>query len=95
MAVLVVVVAAAVVAASTQPPPPQPPQQQQRWDTYAAAMLGQGSDLHAASFNPDSFLAEAEEWCASTDRCESPFLSASSRKCASRTAKRKVRPSHC
>ena len=38
MAVLVVVVAAAVVAA--EQPPPQ--QQQQRWDTYAAAMLGQG-----------------------------------------------------
>ena len=70
MAVLVVVVAAAVVAAEQQPPPPQQQQQQQRWDTYAAAMLGQGSDLHAASFNPDSFLAEAEEWCASTDRCE-------------------------
>ena len=69
MVVLVVVVAAAVVAAE-QPPPPPSPQQQQRWDTYAAAMLGQGSDLHAASFNPDSFLAEAEEWCASTDRCE-------------------------
>ena len=70
MAVLVVVVAAAVVAAEQPPPPPQQQQQQQRWDTYAAAMLGQGSDLHAASFNPDSFLAEAEEWCASTDRCE-------------------------